>query len=101
METFCALLAILRVTGHLCGEFTGPRWIPAQRPVTRSFDLFFDPHLNKRMSKQSYKADDLRRYRIHYDVIVMSGHIDKWFCPIQPIHANIYIYTYTFCDFME
>ena len=19
---------ILRVTGHLCGEFTGPRWIP-------------------------------------------------------------------------
>ena len=27
----------------LCGEFTGHRWIPpAQRPVTRSFDVFFD-----------------------------------------------------------
>ena len=43
-----------RVTGHLCGEFTGPRWIPAQRPVTRSFDVFFDLRLNKRLSKQSW-----------------------------------------------
>ena len=25
---------------------------PAQRPVTRSFDVFFDLHLNKRLSKQ-------------------------------------------------
>ena len=43
---------IFRVTGHLCGEFTGPRWIPTQRPVTRSFDVFFDLRLNKRLSKQ-------------------------------------------------
>ena len=43
---------IIRVTGHLCGEFTGPRWTPAQRPVTRSFDVFFDLHPNKRLSKQ-------------------------------------------------
>ena len=33
---------IFRITGHLCGEFTSPQWIPAQRPVTRSFDVFFD-----------------------------------------------------------
>ena len=26
----------------------------AQRPVTRSFDVFFDLHLNKRLSKQSW-----------------------------------------------
>ena len=45
---------IFRVTGHLCGEFTGDRWIPAQRPVTRSFDVFFDLRLNKRLSKQSW-----------------------------------------------
>ena len=38
METFSALLAIC--------EF------PAQRPVTRSFDVFFDLRLNKRLSKQ-------------------------------------------------
>ena len=44
---------IFRVTGHLCGEFTGLRWIPAQRPVTQSFDVFFDLRLNKQVSKQS------------------------------------------------
>ena len=43
---------IFRVTGHLCGEFTGPRWIPAPRPVTLSFDVFFDLRPNKRLSKQ-------------------------------------------------
>ena len=30
---------IFRVTGPLCGEFTGHRWIPPQRPMTRSFDV--------------------------------------------------------------
>ena len=39
---------VFRVTGHLCGEF------PTQRPVTRSFDVFFDLRLNKRLSKQSW-----------------------------------------------
>ena len=43
---------IFRVTGHLCGEFTGPGEFPAQWPVTRSFDIFFDPRSNKRLSKQ-------------------------------------------------
>ena len=33
---------IFRVTGPLCGEFTGPGEFPTQRPVTRSFDVFFD-----------------------------------------------------------
>ena len=37
---------IFRVTGHLNGEF------PAQRPVTRSFDVFFDLRPNKQLSKQ-------------------------------------------------
>ena len=46
--------SIFRVTGHLCGEFIGPRWIPTQRPVTRSFDVFFDLRLNKRLSIQSW-----------------------------------------------
>ena len=43
---------IFRVTGPLCGEFTGPGEFPTQRPVTRSFDVFFDRRLNKRLSKQ-------------------------------------------------
>ena len=43
---------IFRVTGHLCEEFTGE--FPSQRPATRSFDVFFDLSLNKRLSKQSW-----------------------------------------------
>ena len=44
---------IFRVTGPLCGEFTGAGEFPTQRPVTQSFD-FFDLRLNKRLSKQSW-----------------------------------------------
>ena len=43
-----------RVTGPLCGEFTGPDEFPTQRPVTRSFDVFFDLRLNKWLSKQPW-----------------------------------------------
>ena len=45
---------IFRVTGPLCGEFTGPGEFPAQRSVTRSFDVFFDLRLNEWMSKQPW-----------------------------------------------
>ena len=45
---------IFRVTGPLCGEFTGPGEFPTQSPVTRSFDVFFDLRLNKRLSKQPW-----------------------------------------------
>ena len=45
---------IFRVSGPLCGEFTGPGEFPTQRPVTRSFDVFFDLRLNKRLSKQPW-----------------------------------------------
>ena len=43
-----------RVTGPLCREFTGPGEFPTQRPVTLSFNVFFDLHLNKRLSKQPW-----------------------------------------------
>ena len=48
METFSALLAICAGNSPVPGEF------PAQRPVTRNFHVFFDPRLNKRLSKQSW-----------------------------------------------
>ena len=41
------------VTGPLWVEYTGHRWIPTQSPVTRSFGVFFDLRLNKRLNKQS------------------------------------------------
>ena len=59
---------IFRVTGHLCGEFTGTGEIPAQRPLTRSFDVFFD----LKGWVNNGEAGDLRRHRVHYDVIVMN-----------------------------
>ena len=46
METFSALLAICAGNSPVPGEF------PTQRPVTRSFGVFFDLRLNKRLSKQ-------------------------------------------------
>ena len=48
METFSVLLAIFAGNSPVTGEFH------AQRPVTRSFDVFFDPRMNKQLSKQSY-----------------------------------------------
>ena len=45
---------IFRVTGPLCGEFTGPGEFPAQRPVTHSVDVFFDMRLNKRLNEQPW-----------------------------------------------
>ena len=45
---------IFRVTGPLSGEFTGPGEVPTQRPGRRSFDVFFDLRLNKRLSKEPW-----------------------------------------------
>ena len=69
METFSALLAICAGNSPVTGEYH------AQMPVTRSFDVFFDLRLNKRLSKRARvnnrEAGDLRRNRAHYDVTAM------------------------------
>ena len=44
---------VFRVTGPRWAESSGHRWIPLKRPVTRSFDVFFDLRLNELLSKQS------------------------------------------------
>ena len=46
METFSALLPNCAGKSPVTGEF------PAQRPLTRSFDVFFDLHLHKQLTKQ-------------------------------------------------
>ena len=48
METFSVLLAFCAGNSPVPGKF------PAQRPLTRSFDVLFDLRLNKRLSKQSW-----------------------------------------------
>ena len=63
---------IFRVTGPLCGEFTGHRWIP----LTKASDvelwcfLWSAPWINGWVNNP--EAGDLRRRRTHYDVIVMQ-----------------------------
>ena len=75
METFSALLAICAGNSPVSGEF------PAQRPVTRSFDVFFDV----RVWVNTREAGHLRRYRIHYDVIVMIKAISIFIFELQYI----------------
>ena len=63
---------IFRVTGHLCGEFTGLRWSPGHKGQLRGALMFsficvwINGLINNR------EAGDLRRYRTHHDVTVMT-----------------------------
>ena len=63
---------ISRVTGHLCEEFTGPRWIP--RTNTSGAELWCFPWSASESNGwvNNREAGDLRRYRAHYDVTVMQ-----------------------------
>ena len=57
---------IFRVTGHLCGEFTGPHKGQWRGPLMFSLiSVWINGWENNR------EAGDLRRYRAHYVVIVM------------------------------
>ena len=80
---------IFRVTGPLCGEFTGPGEFPIQRPVTRSFDVLFDLHHNKPLSKQPWGwwcetlSRSLWRHRnglLTWWLSVCLGHQHQWLC---------------------
>ena len=77
-----ALLALCAGNSPATGEF------PSQRPLTRSFDVFFDLRRNRQLSKKS-DAGDLRRRRAHYDFTVMSVliklRIEKCQLLLQPV----------------
>ena len=63
---------IFRVTGPLCGGFTGHRWILSHKGQWRGtlmFSLIF-AWINTCVNNR--EASDLRRHRVHYDVIVMN-----------------------------
>ena len=62
---------IFRVTGPLCGEFTGPANSPhkGQWRGALMFSLIC-VWINRWVNNR--EAGDLRRYRAHYDVIVMT-----------------------------
>ena len=77
METFSALLALCAGNSPVSGEF------PAQRPVTRSFDVFFDLRLNKRLSKQSWgwwfetPSSSLWRHYHVVEIVTMQTSLDS------------------------
>ena len=78
METLSALLAICAGNSPVPGEF------PAQRPVTRSFDVslicvWINGWVNNR------DAGEFRCYRAHYDVSVMQSERMGYRCEHVPL----------------
>ena len=84
---FLALLAISAGNSPVPGEF------PTQRPVMRSFDVYFDLRPNKRLNKQSWgwwfetSLRPLWRHRsgvfdyiMQGDIMVEFWHNVKWSC---------------------
>ena len=84
---------LFRVTGHLCGEFTGLRWI--SRTKASNSDVFFKLRLNKRFSKQSWSwwfetssSPFWRHYNamppspngvhIHHTLLCISRNCQQW-----------------------
>ena len=76
---------IFRVTGHLCGEFTGTRWIPHTKASDAELWCFFFIYGRINGWVNTGEASDLRRHRAHYDVIVM------WLCMLTAPTDWLYI----------
>ena len=93
---------IFRVTGPLCGEFTGPGEFPTQRPVTRSFDVLFDLRLNTRLSKQPWgwwfemPSWSLWRHRNGYKVLGICSYREFSVHPFSQT-AKGFIWIYLVC----
>ena len=77
---------LFHVTGHLCGKFTGPRWIPCTKASDAELWFFslICAWINDLVNNG--EAGELRCHVAHYDVIVMplqhkinnSGIITYW-----------------------
>ena len=85
METFSALLAICAGSSPVTYEFL------AQRPVSQSFDVFFDLRPNKRLSKQSsgcwFETPSCPLWR-HCNVMLRCCHIN------YGVHIKVMTVTY-------
>ena len=79
---------IFRVTGPLCWEFTGHRWIPRTKASDAELWCFlWYVWINGRVNTR--EAGDLRRHRAHYVITVMPSSnntnidTDREMCKIQ------------------
>ena len=73
METLSALLALCVGNSPATGE------LPSQKPVTRSFDIFFDLSLNKRLIKKSRRRwleTPSRSLSRHYNANIVDNSWD-------------------------
>ena len=80
---------LFRVTGLCAGNSPVTGEFPAQRPVTRSFDVFFELRLNKRLSKQSRRRcfeTPLCRLWRHCNVWTGQWHVHSRVSSV-PIHV--------------
>ena len=81
METFSALLTLYAGNSPVPGEF------PTQRPVTRSFDVYFDLRPNRRLSKQSwgwwFETASCSLWRHRNAASLSSFHSLHWSFPSQ------------------
>ena len=81
---------IFRVTGPFWRAPPATGGFPSQRPVERSFDIFFDLHLNKLLSKQSRRrwyetlSRSLRRH--------CNGHIGCPFIRFVTVQSLLHVY---------
>ena len=62
---------IFRVTGPLCGEFTGHRWIPRTKGQLRGALMFSLIYTWTNGWVNNRDAGNLKLHRAHYDVTVM------------------------------
>ena len=79
-----------RVTGLLCGEFTGCRWIP----ITKASDaelwrFLWSAHACINDWTNTREAGGLRRHRAHYDVSVMFCFVMVNWRLISPISLRV------------
>ena len=86
METF------FRVTGHLCGDFTGHRWIPHAKASDAELWCFLwsAPWINGWVNNRD--AGDLRCHPAHYDVTVMELTLIVFYSclvPVEFIHMKL------------
>ena len=88
METFSMLLALCEGNPPVISGF------PSQRPVTWSFDVFFDLCLNKRESKQLrhqwFETPSRSWWRAHYEVTLICRDY-AWSIKLQPRNEKIHL----------
>ena len=90
MEMFSALLDFCAGNSPATGEF------PSQRPVTRSFDVFFDLRLNKRLSKQSIRRlfGTPSRSLWRHCIVFIS-------CPLCPLSVAVVFVLVSTCSYVR